>query len=734
MALVVTDVVQGQDVTRVSVSPSVVQLGVGERTQVMATAYGANGAVVSSAAFSWSSPRISVATVSFDNSMTLIGNIEGKAVGLVSIEVRAGGAVGILTVQVGGGGEAPPQQQQGITPPAQVGTGVARELRIEPQELLLLPGETAQLSARFFTGDGSLAATQRVEWVSRQLMIADVEDSGLVMGLAEGSAIVMAISDGGLSGRVFVEVQRTPIEFRGGDMALGPGSIDTAVVVVPGQSNRIVNPRSLNWTSTNPAVARVSPLGIVSSVTGGKTQIVARGFRQEIRMSVAVHRLVTGLSARPGFSRPVNVPIEGGVTFDVIAEDSNGVVVDEAILEWVIGDTTIIEFDLATTSVRGRRLGETTLSVRAPGRGRLEVEWQIHVIEGGVSLSAERAGLGVRDQVAVEASFTDRAGNVLGPATGIVWSSSDETVATVSRFGNIEGISFGKAYVTASTSSGSVDSMVIFVQGEILVSSNRTGTLDVFAFNRDTPWEMVQVTFDPGHVTSASLSPDGTRLVYVSNSTGTNDIYVADADGSNVTMVAGSEFNEDAPEWSADGSRIAYQSNRGGYPQIWVMGANGSNQTQLTTEGANTLPAFSNEGLIAFTSTRDGNYEIYLMGADGSNQRNITNSPNRETNPVWMSNGQVAFLVAGGLGRTMQVVRQDAVAMGGQTFISPPGLTVTDFAVSRSGDLMAMIVSELTDAGQTNKLFLHMLNTASTASEVRRNDPNERFFGVSFRR
>ena len=82
----------------------------------------------------------------------------------------------------------------------------------------------------------------------------------------------------------------------------------------------------------------------------------------------------------------------------------------------------------------------------------------------------------------------------------------------------------------------------------------------------------------------------------------------------------------------------------------------------------------------------------------------------------------------------MQVVRQDAVAMGGQTFISPPGLTVTDFAVSRSGDLMAMIVSELTDAGQTNKLFLHMLNTASTASEVRRNDPNERFFGVSFRR
>jgi Tol biopolymer transport system component len=267
------------------------------------------------------------------------------------------------------------------------------------------------------------------------------------------------------------------------------------------------------------------------------------------------------------------------------------------------------------------------------------------------------------------------------------------------------------------------------------VSSSRTGTLDVFAFNRDAPGAMVQVTSDSGQVTSASLSPDGTRIVYVTNSGGTNDIFVADADGGNPVIVAGSEFVEDTPDWSFDGSRIAYQSNEGGPPQVWVMNADGSGKRQLTSEGANTQPAFSEDDVLAFTSTRDGNYEVYLMDADGSNQRNITNSPARELNPVWMAGGQVAFVVAEqsvAAGLTMQVFRRDA--MGGRTSMSPPGMTVTDFAVSPSGDLLALVVSTLTDQGQTNKLYLQRIDVVSGPVEIRTNNPNERFFGVSFRR
>ncbi len=726
-----SEITEAQTVSRIAVAPSTVQIAIGARTSVVATAYGANDGVVP-ATFTWSSTNLSVARVTFDNTSSLIGNIEGVAAGLAQIEVRAGNAVGTVTVQVGGAGGASASGGGNVP---QSSAGAAVELRLEPRELLLLPGETFQVGAAFLNSSGTPAVPEPVTWVSRQLAIADVEANGNVTGLSDGTAIIQAVTDGGLSGRVIVEVQRSAIQFESGDKGMAPGLIDTAFVVVPAQNNRTVSPRLLTWTSSNPAVARVSPLGIISSESQGTTEIVASGFRQEVRFNVIVHRPVSLLDWLPSASSPVNVPIQGDVLFDVRALDANEVPVEEATLEWEVGDTTIIAFDPATKIASGLKLGETTLKASAPGRGRLEVEWTINVIEGGVMLSTNRVGLRVGDQATVDARFTDNSGNPLGPATGINWASSEILVANVTDDGTIEGTGAGKAVVTGSTNWGSVDSVEVFVQNEIFVSSSRTGTLDVFSFSRNDPGQMTQVTSDPGQVTAASLSPDGTRLVYVSTASGNNDIYVSDADGGNAVVVAGTEFNEDGPDWSSDGSRIVYQSNEGGPPQVWIMNADGSGKTQLTTEGANTSPAFSPEDVIAFTATRDGNYEIYLMNADGSNQRNITNHPNRELNPAWLPDGQVAFLVAGSSiagGVTQQVYRRDS--MGGLSALSPDGLAVTDFAVSREGDLLGMIVSEITADGQTNKLFLQRLETNSGPVEIRTNDPNERFFGVSFRR
>jgi Tol biopolymer transport system component len=136
---------------------------------------------------------------------------------------------------------------------------------------------------------------------------------------------------------------------------------------------------------------------------------------------------------------------------------------------------------------------------------------------------------------------------------------------------------------------------------------------------------------------------------------------------------------------------------------------------------------------VAFTSTRDGNYEVYLMALDGSNQRNVTNNPGRETGPYWMPDGQVAFIVSqqSATGASWRVYRLDD--LGGRTAITPPSLLVTDFAVSRSGDLMAMIVSSLSDPTGSNKLYLLQLGAAAGPIEVTTDVPNERFFGVSFR-
>jgi len=48
------------------------------------------------------------------------------------------------------------------------------------------------------------------------------------------------------------------------------------------------------------------------------------------------------------------------------------------------------------------------------------------------------------------------------------------------------------------------------------------------------------------------------------------------------------------PTWSPDGRHLAFESTRGGSRQVWTMLADGSNPKQLTRDGENWNPNWSN--------------------------------------------------------------------------------------------------------------------------------------------
>ena len=89
--------------------------------------------------------------------------------------------------------------------------------------------------------------------------------------------------------------------------------------------------------------------------------------------------------------------------------------------------------------------------------------------------------------------------------------------------------------------------------------------------------------------------------------------------------------------WSPDGKRIVYVSDRDGDPEIYVMKANGSDQQQLTrNEIADTLPSWSSNGKrIIFVSDLHGNTEIFTMKDDGTDQQRLTNNDYSDTQPRW---------------------------------------------------------------------------------------------------
>src|SRR5258706_11763223 len=98
---------------------------------------------------------------------------------------------------------------------------------------------------------------------------------------------------------------------------------------------------------------------------------------------------------------------------------------------------------------------------------------------------------------------------------------------------------------------------------------------------------------------------------------------------------------------------------------------------------------------MAYDSTRNKDTNNWLMARDGSNQRQFTRSPQqRESEPRFLRDGTLAYLVERReKNRTLQQVMRADLATGATTAITRTDLAIASFAVSPSGDLVALVVN-----------------------------------------
>lgn len=95
---------------------------------------------------------------------------------------------------------------------------------------------------------------------------------------------------------------------------------------------------------------------------------------------------------------------------------------------------------------------------------------------------------------------------------------------------------------------------------------------------------------------------------------------IVNADGSGKKNLT--NINSTAPTWSPDGMRIIFMSNAAGNWDLYAISANGGSPERLTDDlGNDGLPTYAPDGSkIAFVSRREGKWSVWQIDPDGENE------------------------------------------------------------------------------------------------------------------
>lgn len=172
--------------------------------------------------------------------------------------------------------------------------------------------------------------------------------------------------------------------------------------------------------------------------------------------------------------------------------------------------------------------------------------------------------------------------------------------------------------------------------GYIAFISDRDGNPELYLIAADGSG-LTRLTFTPLADGDAAWSPDGTMLVFTTETTSGSELVVLDVASGASQQITSLGAMISHPVWSPDGSFIAFAANPSGNNDIHTIAPDGLDLANWTNDPASdTWPTWSPDGLkLAFQSDRDGDLELYQLDLTSADVTRLTDSPGPDQYPIW---------------------------------------------------------------------------------------------------
>ena len=177
----------------------------------------------------------------------------------------------------------------------------------------------------------------------------------------------------------------------------------------------------------------------------------------------------------------------------------------------------------------------------------------------------------------------------------------------------------------------------------LLYVSYRSGFPDLYMANI-TERSSKRLAAYPGLNAGGAVSPDGREAALILSKDGNPDLYVKDLFSGRLTRLTSTKpAAEASPSWSPDGRRLVFVSDIAGVgaPQLYMLDRSGGKPKRLTGQGSeNVDPHWGPNNFIVYSSRRAGRYHICVLNPDTLETRQITGGDADYEEPSWAPNGR----------------------------------------------------------------------------------------------